>query len=422
MQITWQDLLKDINDIPVVDVHSHLKFGRFEAENLSSVCLYHMLGYELKSSGYKEDSEAEPYSNMEAAAPYYKFIRNSSFHWCMMRVLNDLYGFEEETITEKNWKKAWDLVESKAKPGFPDEVRKKYGIKKILTNEFDSKNVRKARQDNVFMCMETGLWTIDDAERTNVVLDKLGGQTGIEIKSLSSLKEAVSLSFNGIEWESLHGTGTWIRATADFSRSDETTVNQIITKYVNKEEFNDRDDDILNSYLLDMWLDLLKDKDIPYQIAQGCCRRNGEPIAHTSHDSMQSLAYLFAKYPGIHFNILLGAECHNHDINTIAKAFPNVSFASVWWHNFYPSIMRRILKDRLEMVPITKIVGYFTDARCIDWAYARLKLTRLVLAQALSELINEGFYTSSQALQFAEEMMWNNPHRIWKKIGTEEGL
>ena len=43
------------------------------------------------------------------------------------------------------------------------------------------------------------------------------------------------------------------------------------------------------------------------------------------------------------------------------------------------------------------------------------------MAQALSELINEGFYTSSQALQLAEEIMWNNPHRIWKKIGTEEG-
>ena len=57
------------------------------------------------------------------------------------------------------------------------------------------------------MCMETGLWTIDDAERTNIILDKLGGETGIEIKSLSSLKEAVSLSFNRIEWESLHGTG-----------------------------------------------------------------------------------------------------------------------------------------------------------------------------------------------------------------------
>ena len=272
------------------------------------------------------------------------------------------------------------------------------------------------------MCMETGLWTIDDAERTNIILDKLGGETGIEIKSLSSLKEAVSLSFNRIEWESLHGTGTWIRATADFSQPDETTVNQIITKYVNKEEFNDRDDDMLNSYLLDMWLDLLKDKDIPYQIAQGCGRRNGQFIAHTSHDSMQTLTHLFAKYPRIHFNILLGAECHNHDINTIAKAFPNVSFASVWWHNFYPSIMRRILKDRLEMVPITKIVGYFTDAYCIDWAYARLKLTRHVLAQALSELINEGFYTSSQALQLAEEIMWNIPHRIWKKIGTEEGV
>ena len=117
MQITWQDLLKDINDIPVVDVHSHLKFERLEADDLSSICLYHMLGYELKSSGYKEDSEAEPYSNMEAAAPYYKFIRNGSFHWCMMSVMNDLYGFEEETITEKNWKKAWDLVENKAKPG-----------------------------------------------------------------------------------------------------------------------------------------------------------------------------------------------------------------------------------------------------------------------------------------------------------------
>ena len=48
------------------------------------------------------------------------------------------------------------------------------------------------------------------------------------------------------------------------------------------------------------------------------------------------------------------------------------------------------MRERLEMLPANKQVGFFSDAYCVEWTYAKAMLVRKQLARVLAENIEHG--------------------------------
>ena len=48
------------------------------------------------------------------------------------------------------------------------------------------------------------------------------------------------------------------------------------------------------------------------------------------------------------------------------------------------------MRERLEMVPANKQVGFFSDAYCVEWSYAKAVIVRKILASVLAERIELG--------------------------------
>jgi len=60
------------------------------------------------------------------------------------------------------------------------------------------------------------------------------------------------------------------------------------------------------------------------------------------------------------------------------------------------------MEERLDMLPTNKQVGFFSDAYCVEWAYAKAVLVRAQLAQVLAQKIAQGQYARGEALEIAE--------------------
>ncbi|MBZ5561979.1 MAG: hypothetical protein LAP13_06120, partial [Acidobacteriia bacterium] len=104
---------------------------------------------------------------------------------------------------------------------------------------------------------------------------------------------------------------------------------------------------------------------------------------------------------------------------TLARELPNLSLAGYWWLNFFPSVMRQVMEERLDMLPTNKQVGFFSDAYCVDWTYAKAKLVRKQLAIVLAQKVEQGQFTRNEALEIARAILFETPQQLLRMRPAE---
>ncbi|MEM2987367.1 MAG: hypothetical protein QXV60_04645, partial [Nitrososphaerota archaeon] len=111
----FNEIYQSIEKLEIFDIHNHLNPQALSLRNYEDVIFYHYIKTELVNAGmpYKYLEESKGVEKLKIALPYIKYLRNTSTFWSLIKILSDLYGFEDEEINEKNWKKIIDLLESK---------------------------------------------------------------------------------------------------------------------------------------------------------------------------------------------------------------------------------------------------------------------------------------------------------------------
>ncbi len=70
------------------------------------------------------------------------------------------------------------------------------------------------------------------------------------------------------------------------------------------------------------------------------------------------------------------------------------------------------MAERLEMLPANKQIGFFSDAYCVEWTYAKAILVRKQLARVLADKIEQGQYSREDALAIATAVLYESPRSI----------
>src|SRR4029078_8364583 len=103
----------------------------------------------------------------------------------------------------------------------------------------------------------------------------------------------------------------------------------------------------------------------------------------------------------LRFQCFLASRHANQSLCTLARELPNLSLAGYWWHNFFPDCVRQVMAERLDMLPLNKQIGFFSDAYCVEWTYGKAILVRKQMARVLAEAIEQGRLTQDTAIPFA---------------------
>jgi hypothetical protein len=117
------ELEQGLEEIPVLDGHTHLVGGKLAARGLQDVMLYHMLVSDLYAAGCPSGARLtefpgwpsleESSRRIREAIPYLSLIRNTSMSWGLRMILSDLYGWREP-ITADNWERLDALIRERA--------------------------------------------------------------------------------------------------------------------------------------------------------------------------------------------------------------------------------------------------------------------------------------------------------------------
>ncbi|NLG28289.1 MAG: hypothetical protein GX557_10285, partial [Chloroflexi bacterium] len=192
------------------------------------------------------------------------------------------------------------------------------------------------------------------------------------------------------------------------------TADEMSAALKRRAQASEADRDIYASYLLEAFLAALERRsaEIVFQFSFGAEPLPYETGSKLRQDSIFEVAEIIARHPGLRFQVFLSSNHANQALCTLARELPNLTLAGYWWHSFFPTSIRQVLGERLDMLGAGRQIGFFSDAYCVDWTYAKAALVRKQFASVLAERVSQGQFTRAEALSIARTLVYEAPQAV----------
>jgi hypothetical protein len=126
------------------------------------------------------------------------------------------------------------------------------------------------------------------------------------------------------------------------------------------------------------------------------------------------LATVLELHRDVRFDLFHGNWPYMGDLLFLAKNYPNVAIDCCWAHIIDPDFTSELLRRSVLTVPHTKVHGFGGDyGDYPEYVAAHLRIARENTAATLSDLVERGWLTETQAVSLAADWLYNNPNRFF---------
>ena len=424
--------------VPILDVHTHLCGPRLAARGLHDILLYHMVISDLYSAGCPSGARLtqfpdwptkdEAHGRIQEALPYLRHIENTSGWWGVRIILRDLYNWNEP-ITLYNWHRLDDLIRELADDGaWARSILKRASIQRTCAEycrrgQGEGDDVLQYSLEwGMFMRTQWGEYdtAVYDLERTwgrppEAPVAILGGggrpATDRTIKTLEDVHAAIRHYVDTIPYEQVVSTATGLSTDIDYRLPTDAEMAEALK---NRPKATRAERDIYAAYIGEAFLAALEKKGHPilFQFSIGAEPLPFETASRINQHTLAQLAEIVGRHPKLKFQCFVSSRHANQTLCTMCRELPNLSLSGYWWHNFFPSAMRQVMTERLDMLPVNKQVGFFSDAYVAEWSYAKAILVRKQLAQVLAEKVAQSQYSIEEAIRIARAILFESPQSL----------
>jgi glucuronate isomerase len=427
-----------LGTVPILDVHTHLCGPRLAARGLHDILLYHMIVSDLYSAGCPSGarltqfpnwaSKKEAHQRLEEALPYLPFIQNTSGWWGVRTILRDLYQWTEP-VTIYNWRRLDDLVRERADDGaWARSILKRANIQRTCA-EYCRRG--KGEADDVLQySLEWGMFmrtqwgeydtAVYDLERTwgrppeapvAILGDEARPAADRAIKTLDDVHAAIKHYVEVLPYDQIVSVAMGVSSDIDYRLPTDAEMMAALKR---RAEAGPSERDIYAAYIGEAFLSALEKRasDLLFQFSLGAEPLPFETASRISQKTLAQLAEIVARHPKLRFQCFISSRHANQTLCTLCRELPNFSLAGFWWHNFFPGAIRQVMTERLDMVPVNKQAGFFSDAYAVEWSYAKATIVRKQMAQVLAEKVDQGQYSFDDALWVARAILFESPQSL----------
>ena len=406
--MSFQDIQEAINEIPAIDIHTHLgSGGMWQARDLTDILFYHWLGTELKNAGHADRLDLGFRERVQLAVPYCGAIRSTSNYWMFAGILRDLYGIEGG-LTESNWEAAFDVIAERAEDqSWELEVLRRAKIEKAAVEKGckpkdPSPYFNYAYAEPLY---GVGLRSPDSLEKA----------IGRKVETARELSEALTETTKRlVEQHKIKALHVWLPANWQYTTTVECDIDGLLFHWMDGEVLSDYEQHCLASFSADVMAREAAKYGLVVQLFHGSIAYGGGPQVSTWHPDFLRTAILhMASHPDTPFDLFLATRNASHEAAGMARQYPNLMVSGGWWHGFTPTTLTEFFRDRLEMLPMTRWSAFYSDGYCVEWCYGKLLLAKNRLAVALSQLVDEGLIGESDVEPIARAVLYDNPKRVY---------
>jgi glucuronate isomerase len=127
---------------------------------------------------------------------------------------------------------------------------------------------------------------------------------------------------------------------------------------------------------------------------------------------------LLNAFRSVTFPISVLASVTNQELVSYAWIFPNVVTSGHWWYSNTPAYIEHDLAARLEAVPRTKQIGYYSDMYKLEFALPKFAMYKRCLAKVLAErfVIDRG-WSEDRAIELGKQVLRGNVEQVFGGCG-----
>lgn len=413
-----------LDSVKTIDPHCHLRPQKPAADTLADIVLYHHVWTELVSSGMDRfevthaglphelrDPGMPPAERVERALPFLPNIRSTTLGLFLRWLLTDLYDIDE--LTPANMDSALALAESKGRdPAWQEHVlRDRCGIETSVTVEGGappySERMRLAAE-----CFPGNL--ANGKQSPHDVLEAMDQELGRELRTSADFADVVRARVDTRISPECTFCGCWVLPCISHECEGED-VDAILRHAREGGRVSPEDlGHVCFTGLTLLLQELRRTRVRTIQLIVGAeVLLPHRSVPHWSPAFTGAIGRLAGRFEDFEFNLSSASDLYTQDLAILAKHVPNISVAGYWWHTSYPFYIRKSIETRLDIVPLPKIVGFFSDAYHSEWCYPKLKLVKQILEDILVERIDRGWTTTQTAVDIVHALLHHNPKRIY---------
>ncbi|HEX3656197.1 MAG TPA: glucuronate isomerase [Pirellulales bacterium] len=425
-QALRQRLYSQLDELVIIDPHTHINPHAAASTTLADILGYHYYTELAHSAGMPKAQIEEPglaprekvRRLVERLAPLENTIQYS---W-LVEIAQRFFGFGDDHVTPENWEALYDAAERKMRsPSWADDVIRQSRLSAIfLTNDFDDP-LEGFDTSRYIPCLRTDDLVFHLAKPD--VRQRLERATGQAPHDVRSLRQAIGKLFE-------HFTSRGARACAislppDFAPAKvanaEAAIGEILQKGPQASAERRRE---ASQFVFWTLAEFCSEFRLPFDLMIGVNRAvyaDGVYQGQDLYDSRVSLIQyreLFNAFPQVTFPISVLASVTNQELTSYSWIFPNVVTNGHWWYSNTPAFIEHDLAARLEAVPRTKQIGYYSDMYKLEFALPKFAMYKRILAKVLAErfVIDRG-WSEDRAFALGRQVLRDNSQAIFERRG-----
>jgi glucuronate isomerase len=415
-----RDLFAEICRIPLIDPHSHINPHAAVAKSLDDILGYHYYTELAHSAGMDQTSleHVQPRERVRAILGHLDRIDNTAQYSWFLEIARTYLGFKGERISATDCDKLCDTADRVMNdPAWEEKVLTRSNVEKIfLTNDFDDP-LEGFDSHRYVPCLRADDLVFHLGKPA--VRERLAKATGIDPVSEPQMRDALSVLFQHF---TQHGAKACaISLPPDFAPRPVSSFE--LTSAMGEVMVGSTETDVnrlCSSGVFWMLAELCREFHLPFDLMIGVNRRvyqNGVFQGQDLFDQRTSLiqyANLFNAFPEVTFPVSVLTSAQNQELVSYAWIFPNVITSGHWWYSNIPAYIAHDARARLQAVPKTKQLAYYSDAYKLEFILPKYNMYRRILAQILADdFVRPGIYSETQAIALARLLLRENAERIF---------
>ena len=409
--------------LPLIDPHTHINPHRPASETLADLLGYHYYTELAHSAGLpREEIEApnlDPKEQVARLIPSLVHLDNTVQVSWLLEMARTFFDFDEPRITTENWEALYDTAAEKMQsPDWEATVLERSGLEQVyLTNDFDdplegwdtAKYVPCLRTDDLVFHLDQP-----------AVRDRLVRATDVDVGDAKSLERALEELFKRF-------TGRGARACAislppDFEPMpiDDSSVEVPLSRALAGHDLSGDGLRTLQGYVFWKLAELCSAFHLPFDLMIGVNRSVYEAGVVGGQDlfdgrvSLCQYRRLFNAFPQVTFPVSVLSSGLNQELVSMSWIFPNVVCFGHWWYSNVPAYIRGDTQARLQAVPRTKQIGYYSDMYKLEFALPKFNMYRRILADVLVEdFVYARGWNEEEALELGRQVLRGTVERVF---------
>jgi glucuronate isomerase len=419
-----RNIFEQLDSIVLIDPHTHIDALAPASQTLADILGYHYYTELAHSAGMPKDQIEEPglgpKEKVGRLVEHLGSIDNTIQYSWFLELAKAFFDFEDDAVTAANWEQLYDTAVTKmAEPDWEQQVLDKTKLEAVfLTNDFDDP-LDGFDTSRYIPCLRTDDLVFHLADPA--VRGRLERTVGNTPSDAASLRAALGKLFE--YFKAKNAKACAISLPPDFApqkvsdaRAD-TAIADVFSKGLDAAEGQRR---ALSHFVFWTLAEFCAEFGLPFDLMIGVNRgvlADGVYQGTDLYDSRVSLIQykdLFNAFRSVTFPVSVLASVTNQELVSYAWIFPNVVTSGHWWYSNTPAYIEHDLAARLEAVPRTKQIGYYSDMYKLEFALPKFAMYKRCLAKVLADtfVIDRG-WPEERAVDLGKQVLRGNVEAVF---------